>query len=226
MQRQQIYCFTAGIVTCLTLLTLKRLAFDTTYSPLYGNVLKKKAVFFGDSITQHGSNVSSGGWVARLAEYWTRRVDCINRGFSGYNTAWAVSIAHLVVIPEKPDLIFLFFGANDAVDISIHQHVPLKEFEANLQSLVDLFKQKLPAAQVVLITPPPVDEQKLGRMNAEKGKTVLVDRTNERTLLYVQAVKALGAKQGLPVVDAWTAMGGASPLRANYLLDGLHLNDL
>jgi len=95
-----------------------------------------------------------------------------------------------------------------------------------LQSLVDLFKQKLPAAQVVLITPPPVDEQKLGRMNAEKGKTVLVDRTNERTLLYVQAVKALGAKQGLPVVDAWTAMGGASPLRANYLLDGLHLNDL
>jgi hypothetical protein len=33
---------------------------------------------------------------------------------------------------------------------------------------------------VVLITPPPVDEQKLGRMNAEKGKAVLVDRTNER----------------------------------------------
>ena len=31
---------------------------------------RKKAVFFGDSITQHGSNTSNHGWVARFTEWY------------------------------------------------------------------------------------------------------------------------------------------------------------
>ncbi len=43
--------------------------------------------------------------------------------------------------------------------------------------------QKLPGVPVILITPPPIWEEKLQYFNKEKGKTMLIDRTNERLAL-------------------------------------------
>lgn len=40
--------------------------------------------------------------------------------------------------------------------------------------------QALPSTLIVLITPPPIWEDKLSEMNALKGKALLLDRTNER----------------------------------------------
>lgn len=39
----------------------------------------------------------------------------INRGFSGYNTKWGLLVID-AIIAEDPDILLIFFGANDAVD--------------------------------------------------------------------------------------------------------------
>ena len=72
-------------------------------------------VCFGDSITQRGFN--PGGWTSALADAYQRRVDVINRGYSGYNTRWAVELlgrAFPSATKGTIELATIWFGANDA----------------------------------------------------------------------------------------------------------------
>lgn len=140
MNRQAIFYAAAGVVSTLTVITLHRLLFDPESFRLTPR--KKRAVFFGDSITQHGSNTS--GWVASMVQWWFRRVDVINRGFSGYNSRWALMIVNEVVVTEKPDIVFIFFGANDAVDVSVPQHVSLTDYKSNMEHIVLTLKRVRP----------------------------------------------------------------------------------
>ncbi|OLY80249.1 Isoamyl acetate-hydrolyzing esterase 1-like protein [Smittium mucronatum] len=43
-------------------------------------------VVFGDNITELGNDVNTGGWVSQLSNLYIRKLDVINRGFSGYNS--------------------------------------------------------------------------------------------------------------------------------------------
>ncbi|KAJ2772988.1 isoamyl acetate-hydrolyzing esterase [Coemansia nantahalensis] len=52
---------------------------------------------FGDSITQFGFYPANSGYLIHLAQHFHRRMDVVNRGFSGYNTADARRIADLVL---------------------------------------------------------------------------------------------------------------------------------
>ena len=207
MSRRSGIYYAAGVVTVLTLLTFKRLLFPGE-SEAHTQPKRKKALFFGDSITQHGLNPSINGWLCQFADWWTRRVDVINRGFSGYNSRWGVLIVDEVVVSENPDIVFVFFGANDAVDTWVGQHVPLDEYKSNMEKIFDTLQtvtyvhftctllfsgyrcinivlhndshQKLPKAKLVIITPPPIWEEKLEEMNRAKGRHPTLDRTNER----------------------------------------------
>ncbi len=138
MSRRASLFYAAGVVSVLTLLTFKRLFFpDRSVS----SPKRKKALFFGDSITQHGLNPAINGWLCEFANYWTRRVDVINRGFSGYNSRWGVLIVEEVVVSELPDIVFVFFGANDAVDTWVGQHVPLSEYQNNMEKIFDVLQE-------------------------------------------------------------------------------------
>ncbi|KAJ2798512.1 isoamyl acetate-hydrolyzing esterase [Coemansia helicoidea] len=64
--------------------------------PLYGTLIA-----FGDSITEGGSSAGYRGFVARLADIYTRRLDVLNRGFSGYTSRDALSVAPMV-FPTMP----------------------------------------------------------------------------------------------------------------------------
>lgn len=106
-----------------------------------GSSRRKRVVAFGDSITQHGYNLAIGGWVAGMGDWWTRRVDVLNRGYSGYNSRWAKLMVHEAVISEFPQLVFVFFGANDSVDHRVLQHVPIEEYQDNIDSIVNTIKK-------------------------------------------------------------------------------------
>ena len=78
-------------------------------------------ITFGDSITQRGF---APGWSSLLADAYVRRVDVINRGYSGYNSRWALQLLDRV-FPSPPAgasataapparLATVWFGANDA----------------------------------------------------------------------------------------------------------------
>ena len=57
------------------------------------------------------------------------------------NTSTKLLTIDEVVVLEKPDLVFLFFGANDAVDERVVQHVSLPQYRVNMESIVVTIKK-------------------------------------------------------------------------------------
>ena len=51
--------------------------------------MRPRIALYGDSLTQFSFDVR--GWGAMMAHSYQRRADIINRGFSGYNTRWALA---------------------------------------------------------------------------------------------------------------------------------------
>lgn len=116
-------------------------------------------ICFGDSITQQGFR--EGGWLCLLAEWYEQKADILNRGFSGYNTKWALEVAYEKSFgswQERPTMVIMCFGANDASTDG--QHVPLDDYQANLKALVARLRGKWPRLPVLLVTCPPVCDAK------------------------------------------------------------------
>ncbi|GAB4816964.1 hypothetical protein N2152v2_004010 [Parachlorella kessleri] len=185
-------------------------------------------LLFGDSITQR--SFQYGGWGAHLANAYQRKVDVLNRGYSGYNSRWALQLLDRVLPEEKAGEILLatvFFGANDAAlaeRTSARQHVPLLEYRQNLRLIV-LRLQRLRVQAIVLITPPPISEPDRV-IHVEKQYGVKLDqpeRTNAVTGQYAKACIELGQELGLPVLDLWSALQAEEGWQRGLLEDGLHL---
>ncbi|KAI7315677.1 hypothetical protein KC315_g10997, partial [Hortaea werneckii] len=187
---------------------------------------------FGDSLTQYGYDQSQGfAWVAALSHHYSRKLNVINAGLSGYSTDKALSILPEILPlssfsssssppssqnpgsgPSQIKLLVLFFGANDARLPSTgepEQHVPLESFKANLRAMATLpqLRTHHPGTKILLVTPPPVDERLCAQDDAGKG-IFHPRRTAETTALYAQAVRDVGAEvdggEGdVAVLDLW-----------------------
>ncbi|KAI6891902.1 hypothetical protein KC318_g6847 [Hortaea werneckii] len=182
---------------------------------------------FGDSLTQYGYDQSQGfAWVAALSHHYSRKLNVINAGLSGYSTDKALSILpELLPLssssssssfsppssqnpgsgPSQIKLLVLFFGANDARLPSTgepEQHVPLESFKANLRAMATLpqLRKHHPGSKILLVTPPPVDERLCAQDDAGKG-IFHPRRTAETTALYAQAVRDIGAEVGSAATD-------------------------
>ncbi len=103
------------------------------------------------------------------------------------------------------DVLVVSVGSNDAAP---WKAVPLSEFAA----LLDDFLASAPRAGLVLLTPPGVDEARLGRRR---------DRTNAVIIRYSDAARTAFAAVGATVVDGRALLAGLGP--AAYDDDGLHL---
>ncbi|XP_035550091.1 GDSL esterase/lipase At5g62930-like isoform X1 [Juglans regia] len=193
--------------------------------------MRPQIALFGDSITEQ--SFRSGGWGAALADTYTRKADIVNRGYSGYNTRWALFLLHQLFpfdSTKPPVAATIFFGANDAALLgrtSERQHVPIEEYKENLRKVVHHLKECSPTMLVVLITPPPVDE--VGRRDyahrsvyGEKAME-LPERTNEVTGLYAKQCVELAKEMGLCSIDLWSKMQETGGWQKKFLSDGLHL---
>lgn len=194
-------------------------------------------LLFGDSLTEQGYSVTdegAPGWVSLLAERYAGKADVFARGFSGYNTSWALHIFPRIVagLPGgigNVKVALIFFGANDACVEEQGQCVPLKEYIANLRKLAIYIRtlRRLDPVVPVLVAPPPVQQDKDGPVPA---------RLAARTEMYAAACVQLGKELECPVVDVhgevmkrvrgeceeededvWQKALG------KYLCDGLHL---
>lgn len=210
-----------GFLLCLAMTKL-RLAPSAMWA-VPGRKMKS-AVLFGDSITQEAFEPNRMGWVSSLSAYWVRRVDVISRGYGGYNSRWGLEILDEAVVAMNPDVVIIFFGANDAVDTRVPQSVPLDEYVRNLRAIVGSLRSKLSSVTVILMTPPPVYEPILEENNRLKGKALQRDRTVERTGKYANAVISLGEELGLSVVDNFYSMDPTKASREHFFRDGLHLS--
>jgi lysophospholipase L1-like esterase len=105
-------------------------------------------LLFGDSITQYSFNPVLQGFGAYLSNIFQRKLDVVNRGYSGYNTAWCLELLPHVLTTTLPcppnghsaaiQLITIFLGANDAVLQGNRQYVPLTDYKKNLIKMIDL----------------------------------------------------------------------------------------
>ncbi|KAF1923685.1 glycoside hydrolase family 95 protein [Didymella exigua CBS 183.55] len=144
--------------------------------------------------------------ISRGYSDYSRRIDFVKRGFSGYNTVNALSVLPRI-IPRpgqgRVRLLSIFFGANDiSFPDTTGQHVPLRVFEENLRRLI-----KHPRVQahedirVLLITPPPIDEWGFEHWD-EPGRSARKAATAQK---YAEGVRKVGEEMGVAVVDLWTA---------------------
>lgn len=83
----------------------------------------------------------------------------------------ALPIIDDAVLFEQPHLVVLYFGMNDAVEEGKPQHVPIKEFQDNLRRMVQRIKQTSPETIIILLTPSPIDEEKLRSYSWSNGRT-------------------------------------------------------
>lgn len=85
-----------------------------------------------------------------------------------------------------------------------------------------------PQTRILLITPPPINTYQRGADLSTRDPPVNLDREFDVTAQYAQAVRDVGAKESVPVVDVfsalWEAVGHDERALSKYLGDGLHLN--
>ncbi|KAJ5212452.1 uncharacterized protein N7498_004098, partial [Penicillium cinerascens] len=200
-------------------------------------------ILFGDSITQMSCNQALGfAFAAELQEAYSRKLDVINRGFSGYTTAHAVKVfPKFFPSPQIANVRFMtiFFGANDACVPSHVQHVPLEQYKENLRSIIQHPATRAQNPYIIIITPPPINEYQLEGFDNEKN-TPHPSRTAAFSKMYSEAAREVGASLKVPVADIWTAfmaragwqegqpLVGSRDLPNNeefcsFFTDGLHL---
>lgn len=196
-------------------------------------MVRPKIVLFGDSITEE--SFCDGGWGASLAHRFARKADVILRGYSGYNTRWALHILRNgkalagVTDSPAPAAVTVFFGANDASlpdKNSGFQHVPLEEYTHNLRSIHAFFKTKWPSAVVIFIAPPPIDEEARIKDLFGDDPSGEAERTNEAAEKFAKACIAVAKELNAPVIDTWSKMQEIPDWRKSTLRDGLHFTQL
>ena len=69
------------------------------------------------------------GWVNLLLDRHVRKVDILNRGYSGYNTRWILEhINELEVDFKRAQLVTILMGANDSQGWKFCELLVLKVF--------------------------------------------------------------------------------------------------
>ncbi|XP_048329107.2 GDSL esterase/lipase At5g62930 [Ziziphus jujuba] len=192
--------------------------------------MRPQIVLFGDSITEQ--SFKPGGWGAFLAETYSRKADVLVRGYGGYNTRWALFLLHHLFpldSTKPPAVTTIFFGANDAAILgrtSERQHVPAEEYKENLRKMVLHLKERSHTMLVVLISPPPVDEEgrnEYARSLYGENTRELPERTNEAAGVHAKKCIELAKEMSVPFVDLWSKMQETEGWQKKFLSDGLHL---
>ncbi|KAK1660048.1 SGNH hydrolase-type esterase domain-containing protein [Colletotrichum godetiae] len=163
--------------------------------PLYSQV-----VLFGDSLFQLSSTPQDGfSFQAALQDHCMRRLDVINRGFSGYNTTDALGVLPDLFPPPsattpKIDYILVLLGANDAcLPIPTNsQQVPLEQYKQNLRDILTHPTIRAHNPKILLVSPPPLDEIRMLERDLEKGhgqasRSAAVSKTYSDAALSIAA---------------------------------------
>lgn len=169
-----------------------------------------KVVCFGDSLTArtegHNRPLLSILLEQKLGLEW----EVVNAGVPGNNTFQARERVENDVVRHDPDLVTVFFGANDA---AFHKQVPLPDFKTNLIEIITI----LGAKRVILISPAPIDER------------LQEFRTNAVMQQYADAVREVSEEVGSHYLDLFTRMIELPNLHEvlrGERNDGLHFGEL
>lgn len=173
-------------------------------STVQARVLWPRIYLLGDTLTQSAFRMCAWGQI--IAENYSRRCDVVARGLSGYNTrAWRHALP-LVLGPEDAACaaaVVFMLGTSDSAEPRDPErsHVPLEEYAENLERMLDYMKGcGVSEDKVILVTPPPIDEQLWLANIKRQGKDT--HRTLASVTKYANECANVGSRTGIRVVDA------------------------
>ncbi|XP_027044424.1 isoamyl acetate-hydrolyzing esterase 1 homolog [Pocillopora damicornis] len=185
-----------------------------------------KLVLFGDSLTQQ--SFSEGGWGATLADYYQRKCDVLNRGFSGYTSAYNKFILPKVLQSDNNPkgsavAAIVLLGSNDAVcNETDPRGLTVEQYATNLMDILTQFMNDgMEASQLVLLTPPAVADDKYKECCAERD--VPVSLWDARVKPFAEKCVDVGKKLGVEVVDLYKLFH-EQPNWESFVSDGLHFS--
>ncbi|KAJ9150870.1 GDSL Lipase/Acylhydrolase family protein [Pleurostoma richardsiae] len=173
-----------------------------------------QCVLFGDSLFEGCSDVKDGfSFQGALQNYCNRRMDVINRGFSGYNTSQALKVLEKVFpepAPSGPKLEYLvvLLGANDAaVPMPENsQHVTLERYKKNLKAIITHPNITAHKPKILMVTPPPLDEIHITKLDLAWGWPRST-REAKISASYSEAVRQVAQDvPGTILIDLWKAL--------------------
>ncbi|KAM0755302.1 SGNH hydrolase [Meredithblackwellia eburnea MCA 4105] len=173
-------------------------------------------VLFGDSLTQF--SWQEGGTGAALQDFFQRRFDVLNRGFSGFNSTWGVHFGRQIFTHEevtKIKLLIVWFGANDCLvpNEALGQANSLDQYLSNLRTIISLVPATVP---VILIPPPPFGPRGRAKHFGTmwKPEETKFERTVERCALYARKCVELGEE-----LASSERKGSLSVIKLNDILE-------
>lgn len=170
-----------------------------------------KIVAYGDSIT------AAGKWESFLRT--ATGANTVNMGVGGDSTHTALP-RFKNVLAAKPEIVFIAFGTNDAA-IDMDKYTPLEKYRELLGKYID--ECRAAGAQVIVMTPPPVDDVKyLTRHDEEPFKPY--GGPNGLVAIYAAAAREVAAERKVLCCDINAAFS-AKPNYASLLSDGVHPTD-
>ncbi len=153
---------------------------------------KQRVIFFGDSITQAGTN--AGGYIMRIDSMCTKEglkesYEFIGAGVSGNKIYDLYLRMEDDVLAKNPDKVFIYIGVNDVWHKSTSgTGTDLDKFEKFYSAILKRLLDK--NIKVVLCTPATIGE-KNDFSNQQDGDL------NE----YSKTIRRLAVKNSLPIID-------------------------
>ncbi len=147
-------------------------------------------------------------------------VQFYNHGRSGYTSTHGLEHTFTQYLAQKPDWVFLKYGANDTKRFGGEQGkllVTLQEYTANFIMMVDAFLKV--GARLVLITPSPVVEQIVNTSPEMAAMSITWDNADIQAC--ADALKTIARQRSIPLVDL-VSIFSVKPDPALYVADGLH----
>jgi lysophospholipase L1-like esterase len=183
----------------------------------------KRIIFFGDSITQMGTN--PGGYIRQLESIFLQKglaskYELLGAGV-GYNKVYDLYLRmETDVLDKHPDLVLIYVGINDVGHkYSTRTGTDLDKYEAFYTAIIR--KLQLQQIEVVLCTPSVLGEKK---DNANPADAELDQ--------YAAVVRKLAASQHCKLIDLRRAFqlyentNNTSNLEKGLLTtDGIHLTE-
>lgn len=106
----------------------------------------------------------------------------------------------------------VLFGANDAVLRlpTTSQHVPIDEYKRNLTSIVNHRHIRAHKPKILLVTPPPIDEMKLRRLDMAEGHASAIRSFATSAAYSDKAREVARENDGVVLIDLWQALMDAA----------------
>jgi len=173
-----------------------------------------KVLAFGDSITQadwRGQIAPDQKWVARLGAK-SSRITTINAGKNGRTTGAYRELKRAIEGAPDASMVILFHGVNDMKN---PEPGVVARVASKMGAMIDLIKEKLPAAEIVLCAPIDINLDKLTPYFKDEG--LGPDTVHFMKALAV-AYASLAKKKGVRFINLLHAV------TPEHIEDGVHAN--